>query len=327
MTRRLTLLTALLLIQLALAAGLAWRHQRLAAPARPTPLLAVDKAQVDGIAIDDGHGQQVTLQRQGDGWQVRELDGFPASATRIDGLLARLADLQRGWPVATSEDALRRFQVAADRYQRRIRLRAGERVLATLYLGTSPGFRQIHARADGDEAVYAVAFNAFDAPARPDDWADRQVLHLHEGDIAAIHYPDFTLQRDDQGQYTLADAGDSERLDVGAARKLARRIADLGFLGVLGRQAPAGVDLDHPALRFTVDRRGDKAPLTYALAPLPAPKATSKDGKKKVEDTPRDWVLKRSDLPWHLKLSSFMAKDLQVQRADLLVKAEEGKEE
>ncbi len=337
MTRRITLLTALLLAQLALAAGLAWRHQRLTAAAEPSPLLAFDAAAVDGIEIRDGDGHQVTLHREGGQWRIGERDGFPASASRVEDLLQRLAALRRGWPAATSGDARRRFQVADDRYQRRLRLRRGDQTLATLYLGTSPGFRQVHARVDGDGAIYAVAFNTYDAPARPDDWADRSVLHLPAADIRTVRYPDFTLQRDGQDGYRLQPPPpDGQRLDRGAAEQLVRRIADLGFLGVLGSQAQDDWHLDRPRLRFTVQRKGAAQPLEYRLSPLPQDhepeppgQAKKKDKDEKGHDAaalPADWVLQRSDLRWYLKVSSFVARDLQQTRRDLLqpVASEQG---
>jgi hypothetical protein len=41
-----------------------------------------------------------------------------------------------------------------DAFERKVVLAAGDKPLATLWLGESPNFRRVYGRADGDDAIY-----------------------------------------------------------------------------------------------------------------------------------------------------------------------------
>ena len=83
----------------------------------------------------------------------------------ISDLIDALAYQPHGRPVADTVPARQRFHVAAYHYQRRLTLIGEGEMWATNYLGTSPGFRRVHARNDTGDALYSVKVNHFDAPA------------------------------------------------------------------------------------------------------------------------------------------------------------------
>ena len=93
-------------------------------------------------------------------------------------LLAGLLSSNDSWPVAHSSAARQRFEVADYLFQRRITLSAGDEQLDTIYLGTSPGFRKVHARHAGSDAIRAIFFNVYDAPADDNDWVDPRLLQV-----------------------------------------------------------------------------------------------------------------------------------------------------
>jgi len=63
------------------------------------------------------------------------------------GLIDKLEGAEAAWPVATSESSAERFEVSDAKFQRRIRFFADDAVVTELFLGTSPGFRRVHAPA------------------------------------------------------------------------------------------------------------------------------------------------------------------------------------
>ena len=82
-------------------------------------------------------------------------------------LLQVLAVAEQGHPVATSIAARQRFEVASYRFQRRVTLLGHDGAgLGTVFFGTAPVFRHVHARNEAEDAIYSIAFNSFDAPAR-----------------------------------------------------------------------------------------------------------------------------------------------------------------
>ncbi|MCW8127265.1 DUF4340 domain-containing protein [Microbulbifer halophilus] len=216
-------LSGFLALQLVLATGLFWReHRQQEMQQQREPLLAVETGQIEKLEISDGDAS-VTLRKQGDTWLLPELEKLPANADKLDTLLEKLQGLRTGWPVATTDSSRERFEVAEDRFRKRLRLyTGGEKAVAEFYLGTSPGFRKIHLRSDGDDAVYAVELSSFEWPAKAADWLDKKLLAA--GDVEAIDGPDYRLaKRDGKWQF---DAGEAP-LNSGEAEQLADALKNL----------------------------------------------------------------------------------------------------
>ena len=50
--------------------------------------------------------------------------------------------------------------------------------LGTVYLGTSPGFRKIHARSAGHDAIFSINLNNFDIPTTAGAWLEPRLLQV-----------------------------------------------------------------------------------------------------------------------------------------------------
>jgi len=158
MQRTIGVLVFLLAAQLILAAAMSFTGPSLKAQRPDTPLLDLHGQAVDRLTIEGSDHKQVVLARQGKAWVLPESDDFPADAAKVDALLERLKGLQRGLAVGATASAQRRFKVSDNDFERRLTLAANDKTLGTLYLGTSPGLRQVHARTAADDAVYTTGF-------------------------------------------------------------------------------------------------------------------------------------------------------------------------
>jgi len=138
------------------------------------PLLAFDAAKVDQIEIGESGASSVELTKQDGKWTVPSLLGFPADEAKVSGLLTKIAGLKKGWPVASSAEAAKRFKVTDAAHERLITLKSGGKESGKLFIGTSPAFKQAHARAGTGKNIYSVAFATYDAGVRGEDWMDRQ---------------------------------------------------------------------------------------------------------------------------------------------------------
>lgn len=291
MQRNILVLTALLAAQLALAAGISLTGPELGTTRPDAPLLDVDTSAVDRVRIEGPDGAEVVLARDGDGWVLPETSGgFPAAEGNVERMLDTLGGLRRGFAVATSDEARSRFRVTENDFERRVTLFTGETALATLYIGTSAGANQTHARPADEDGVYLVDFGAFDAPAESGDWQDETTLQIPREQIDSIAVGDLTLSRvepeaaagedgaasGESGQTgAQAPAPDAEidadstaaeaelrwRLSGGApgesvneanADTLAMRIAQLRTGDVLGTEARDEYGLDEPVLELAV---------------------------------------------------------------------------
>jgi len=275
MTRIIRLLALLLGAQLLLAFGLSFTGPDLSPANMDQPLLALDAAKVDRIVIEGPDQAKVVLARQGDGWVLPESGDFPADAGRVEQFLRRLAALKPGQPVATSKEALARFRVNDDTFERRIALGSGGKETATLYLGSSPARRLIHARLAGRDAVYGVEFFALEAPASGDLWQDKGVLRMPPEKITAVEAGGLKLERAVQaakdGQpgsgWKAEGLAEGETLSAQAADKLALLLADLRIGGVLGTEAQPQYGLDQPELVLALVR-DDGSRVEYALGKM-----------------------------------------------------------
>jgi hypothetical protein len=188
-------LLLVLLIQGAMVAVVYWPERLLELEPDQQYFATSSGGDVDEIRIGDEFDNEAVLQRAGDRWLLPELAGLPADNGKVASLLEGILPADPGWPVADSAAARQRFQVAAYRYQRRLTLlREGEE-LDTIYLGTAPSFRKVYARIDAGNAIFNLAFNSFDAPARNDAWLDSRLLQIRgplsiTADAYSVHWRD-----------------------------------------------------------------------------------------------------------------------------------------
>lgn len=189
MNRHVKALTLLLAAQLIVLVGVLWWPSR-DVESDSGALLNIDQAKVDGVLIEDETGAKLNLQQREGVWILPDAGNLPADGEKVVALLKKLFDASAPWPVATSAESARRFEVTPEKFQRHIQLRIADAVTGDIYLGTSPGFRKVHARLAEADDVYAIEFANFEATTRPDDWLDKSLLQP-EGDVVGLSRPQF----------------------------------------------------------------------------------------------------------------------------------------
>jgi hypothetical protein len=293
-------LAALLVVQLLAAGLLGWSERGTLAPAAvDTALLPFDPKSITTLRIE-GSGESVTLARGDRGWLVQDLNDFPAEGSKVDALLQKLADMKRPLPVATSREALKRHKVADDAFERRVTLEGGDKPVATLLLGDSPGFKRQFARPAGEAAVYDLDLALFEVSNRRDDWLARDSLRVDQEQIVGIAAPDWRLVKADDA-WTLE--GSEAKPDPAAVINLLGRIGSLGYRGVLGTEDKPEYDQATPVVDLSLTLK-DGGTREYRIS--------------KARDS-QDYVLKSGDRPWYFKLSEFDLEGiLGVDRAKLL---------
>ncbi len=256
------LLVVLLLAQLGVAGFLATRAPDTGAFDANAVLMTVAVDRVARITIEAPDQPALELVKRDDVWRLPSLHDYPVAANKVGDFLDTLVQLKRGWPVATRADAAERFKTSDATFVRRISLADAEAELARLYLGSSPGFRQSHARVDAEPNVYAIAFNAFDAATRAEDWLDRELLKLDPAAIQRIELHGLTLTRGDQA-WSVSPIEVGERANQPAIDQLVSRLANPTFLEVLGTEAAPAYALAQPALAVKVEHASGAVELRY----------------------------------------------------------------
>ncbi len=261
MKRFTLILSSLLAVQLLVAIGLLFSGSDNAAFKAQEPLLAFDVDKIDQIAIDESGAISVTLAKRDGKWILPSLADFPADTQKVKATLEKLAELKKGWPVATTAEAAQRFKVTDARHERRIVLKSGDKQAGELLLGSSPSFRQVHARVEGDDKIYSIAFSTYEAAARNEDWMDRNYLSIPEDQIASISVGDVKLERKD-GKFTVPGLAEGEKLVESEVYKLAQAVSRPVFDVVQGKGSDALTKVNEPDVQVVV-KKGDGTEITY----------------------------------------------------------------
>jgi hypothetical protein len=296
-------LLVLLGVQILAAIGLSLGGRGSLTPASlDSPLLPFDAKSVTAIRIEGGSEGPVTLAKADQGWAIADLGDFPADGSKLDQLLDKLATLKRPLPVATSPEAQRRHKVADQGFERKVTLEAGDKPVATLLLGDSPGFRRVFARPAGESVVYDLELALSDISNRRDDWLSRDNLRLGQETIERVSSGDWTLVKA-SGNWRLE--GSDQTPDEAAVSGLLSRIANLSYRGVLGNEDKPEYNQAAPTLEISVGLAGGTE-RRYRIS-------QAKDSQ--------DLVLKASDRPWYYKLSEFDLEGLKDLSRDKLLGA------
>ena len=310
MRSRIPTLAALLGVQVVIAGALALRHNALSTTPPDAPFLTqavgtADRILIDGPAKPGRAGTApVELLERGGTWVVHSANDVPAAKARVSALIRRFGGLRRGLPVANTKDARTRFEVASDRYARRIRFDHGGQVIATVYLGESAGLRKSYGRTAGAGAIYALGVASYDVPTTSGAWIDTKLLQIPADEIASIdvHGPHGTAValtrtvsgKQAPGPWHATGLAPGRPLNLAKAGALVRAIDELRVDDVLGELVSPDWRTAAPLATLTIGRQGVPA-VTWTLS---KPKTGAR------------YVLKSSSEPWYFSIDSTTAQPL-----------------
>jgi hypothetical protein len=290
MKKMTVILSAVLLVQVILAAILFSQDQEMGAFQSNEKLLGLELANLDQITIET-KDKKISLKKQQGKWILPEHFNAPADSKKIRNLADKLFALLVSWPVATSEVSAPRFKVTEDQFVRKISFAKSGKNLKTLYLGSSPGFKKIHARVDGQNDIYSIEFAAYETPVNVDDWVDKNLLVIDVDSLNKVVSDKFSLSRD----------GDSWQVDNLKEGKIANqekiktwleKLAKIQYNGILGTEAKPEYGLDKAVITFKLmPKSGD--PIKIAISKMA-----------------NDYVIKSSHLPFYFKASQYQVQAL-----------------
>jgi len=266
-------------------------------------LLSFNRQAVDGLRIEDGTDSLVLKKQEGK-WLLPESGDFPASQANVKRLLDKLAVMEKGWPVAKTRSAARRFTVSEQQFERKLTLFADDDAQATLYVGSSPGFRKVYVRPGNENDIFAVDFNTWEAEAKDDDWIDKGVLTLDESIVERLEMPGIILQRQD-GRLQVINLEENEQTNVEESSALLGKLTGLRVQSLLGTDAEPEYRQDEPDLEVRITTEGGGV-LDYRFS--------------KPQDAAY-YVLKRSDLDFFFAVAEHTVNPVREATRENLVQA------
>lgn len=193
----------LLIVQLALAIAIYTYRSNAQPEVEAKPLAEFNIENVDKWVISDANSQ-VTLVKSVDSWQLPDLHQLPVDEQKLDGLVEKLKGTKLTWPVATTESSHERFEVAENKFQRRLEFFEGDKKAGEIFLGTSPGFKKVHVRRAGDKDIYAVELSSFELASVTKDWLDTSLLTVKQP--VHIRAADYQVQQNGDAWGFVDDA-------------------------------------------------------------------------------------------------------------------------
>ncbi len=267
----------------------------------PEPFLSFEPESIDRVMLDNGDGGELTLARSDDGWALAS--GMPVDDEKMTGVLSKLHELKRSWPVATSSAIQSRFEVSDDKHQRHVQLYASDDLQADFYLGTSPGYRRVHAREIDSGDIFSIDFSNYEIPTTVDEWLDKTLLGA-SGEVTEVAREDsWRLNKGEEG-WLLDDV----TADQDAADRLVRRFADLRIMGVLVDEDGGATTAEGVELRATFQ-------------------VFDTDGQQTLEIYYRteedDYLVQGDRVVGTFTLATYIAEQMVIDREELIPEAEE----
>ncbi|CAK0774051.1 hypothetical protein CCP3SC1AL1_60016 [Gammaproteobacteria bacterium] len=309
MKKTIRILGVLLGVQAILTVSVGMTAHAVRGVSKGDPFLRFDPKGVDRVILSSPQSENLLIEKRDNGWVLPGLGAFPAFNVKVDALLTKISGWKRNLPISTSTGALKRFKVSSSEYEHTVSFTSGEKVLGTVWLGSSSNLRQVHGRLDGENTVYDLDLSVQEIGTDPNQWTDKTFLHLKPEEINQIILGDLKVVRK-EGKWQAEGLATGETLQIAEVDTLANQVSFLSFDVVLGQEGYTPPT--PPALTFSVGTSGGIS-REYIFSKMES------DPKKPENPADKVYVLKTSTSPYYFKVAGFMVKDLvELNRAKLV---------
>jgi hypothetical protein len=248
MRRVSTVLAVLLVAQLILTAG-TWLGAGQADGPKAQRLITLDKDEIETLRLTKGADDEgVRLERHDAGWRLPASDGYPAKAGKVENLVAELAGIEPGLPVASSAAAHGRFDLGSDGAQRRVVINEGQSNSATLLIGKSAGTSRVYVRRADSDAVHEIRFASWQASPDPANWFDTDRLQIPIQEVRRVELDGFNLVNKDDAGWAIEGAEPDGEVSTTSIREFVAKATQPTFDAV----GQAGGPDREPAAGYTV---------------------------------------------------------------------------
>lgn len=253
----------LLLAQIGLTLAFNLGNKGAGTGAPDTPFLSFSPDAVQSLEITNGEGKKLVLSKDKDGWTVPAHFSAPVDQDKVKSLFDKLAELKQGFVVATSTEAAKRFKVDSEGFENHVVLRGAEKPLVDFYVGTSPAFRQVHARRGDSPEIITIPLNGFELETAVNKWLDTSLATLKDEDIVGLTFDAFNLKKADIG-WQLEGMQEDEKINRDEVNAVVTKARGVIVQDVLDPAKFSNI-FARPVFRFTAVRK-DGGQVEYLFA-------------------------------------------------------------
>ncbi len=311
MKKTIEILFLLLFIQIGLSLWLHSKGSNLEAFSTDKKLLGdLSFDSFDEVSISNKEASMLLKKVDDSTWVLPESENFPVSPGRLKNIQEKLLDLKQSYPVAFTNNAAKQFKLSNSDFERKITFKKGESVLKTVYLGTSPGFKKVYTRVEGEDNIYSVQSNTVLFQPKAESWIDKSVYAFKDEEIAKVIIGGLSILTKEPGKYLIQDIPKGQKENINEIRKLVSKATRMEITETLGKKNP--LPESSRVLEYIIEKK-DGTEVTYNVY---------KDSKKK------EFLVHTSAVPFYSKVSnSFVDPLLGFKKEDLFEKIEAPKEE
>lgn len=173
-----------------------------------------ETALVAGFTITDNEGKTITLEKNPHGWSIispaaEYPEPLPADNEKVKTLLGKISALARSRVVTRTPASHNRLKVG-ELYNRKIELIGADDHRWVLFLGSSPNYKSLHVRLDGEDEVYLdQELSIWEAPAAKESWWSTDYVAISPTDLTGVALTNANgslhLTRNNREDWRLAD--------------------------------------------------------------------------------------------------------------------------
>ena len=272
-------------------------------------------------AKDDPPQNKVTIAKKDGQWGVANADDFPIEKAKVDELLETLKKLRSRNRVLDSSTYHEKLEVSADKYQRKLTVATGDQK-TVLYVGSSPRFKNVHVRLDGDDAVYLVNdFGPNELGDRAWSWVNREYIKVPGEQVWQIRVKNAKgeVQLDkDPVSNEWAVLGVNKELDTSSVNDFVRKASNVNLETPVGKSVATSQGFDKPAATITLVTGTS----TIAGTPPPQTETVTWQIGQKIESA-NQYFVKASDNPYVVKVAGWGVEPLVEKATPDFAKKEE----
>lgn len=285
--------TVLLLIQIGLVVVFNNSQSRFTPFSPNSNLLNLEHQKVDTIVITGEQEKVIHLKNLDEKWFIDEKIVVPADSNRISNLLERISTFKRGLSVGSSAEAARRFKLAPTNFKHKLTFVNQNNELGTLYLGTSPGFKQLHAKTENNENIVTVELESHEVAANSEDWIDKTILNIDAEKVQNFIFTGFNLSRQDDSEWSFEKTSSDVELSPEQVNELIQKTTSLPVYNYINKEEFSIDEISTLLVAFTTVME-DSTSLQW----------------KFVQDGENDAIVSRSDLPYLLRIGKWLVDDI-----------------
>ena len=270
-------------------------------------LISVDFSSVDRFSLSTSEKENLSFVKESSGWSVPGHFNFPADEKKIQAFFSELKELKQSWPAGKTLISAKQFSVTADNHDKRIDFYKGEEVLGTLYIGSSPRFKKVHMRVEGESNTYVANFSSFEYQLKAESWLNRDLYKVSKESLKELNIGTLSiLAGENKGEFTLASLKVNEESVSLKLNQVLNNVVNPNFKSIL---ANGSYKTGKKVLSYSLSLN-DGSKKTFNFFEAQKPESSVEKGAKSVGETDQQLVLKVSGLPYAFEVLKSEVVDL-----------------